>query len=217
MFRSIAFFLLLALTSMQLWGQEIVGQKNYDECDPQPLLIVLRGLESQLSALTGNDETRDYAINEFVDLDQKWYRAYQCEALVDSINSLQAQIEGNSGSVPTVTTSGSVNAGDGICSFAGTVTDAGGGTISAVGVVLSTEPTFSSSVEVPFDSTDEGSSMTGSYITEVQTFSEISYSLVEVFYWKAFATNQFGTGYGEIYYGTPDGLFKSPTGTLYVD
>ena len=222
MYKTLYFSLLMILGSMQVWGQEVVGDKNYDECNPAPYLIILRGLEAQLSDLTGNDETRDYAINQFLESDQKWYRAYNCEVLADSITALQARIEDNSGGVPTVTTSGFVDSEEGMYLFAGEVTDTGGGTMSAAGISISPDATFTSSIDLPYDVLDAGSSLTGAFQTDWQDYSDdLGMGYFDTFYWRAYATNEYGTGYGDIYYSTPGDIYSNwnvnPNGTLYVE
>lgn len=132
--------------------------------------------------------------------------------LLSMIRLLESQIAALSGgpdlsALPVVSTSGTGVGGEGMMILSGTITSTGNTDISAAGIMHDSDPAFSNPTLAPSDAND----FDGEFYTGIVPHS---YGATEVFYFRAYATNEAGTAYGDVY-TTSDAELYSSTAPAY--
>ena len=107
----------------------------------------------------------------------------------------------NTVSVPTVTTAAASSVGTGSATLGGNVTSAGGLTVLDRGVVYSTTDDTDPEVWESGITKDGNGSGTGAFSESIG-----SLSMSTTYYYRAYATNSAGTGYGDVENFTTDGV-----------
>lgn len=169
------------------------GGEVYFDCNWNRLLAMIQDLETRISVALETEVPRvDYAISQ--QSNERFFRAYDCYVLRDSVLSLQIQLDEALASEPGVESRGVEQVAQTLATLKGAVLDDGNVDLQVWGFLWGPDSTSLDSITVPLNP---------GFVTSEMDTGSFSYALTDLtrytdYYYKAFASNEEGPGYGEL-------------------